>query len=170
MLLVIGVQPVMAEEEELQSYEVTLSATQWEGVTETFELDDGGTVEITISNVQDVPQPRSTEELGIGTWTRYILYKYTGLNGNVMQFGWTFKVKVTVDAYPMFPVYPYDFVIVNCAATSGPSIFNQQATASNPASMSGSATASANVSNTKHATLIVTCDKDNMLTLTTTTN
>ena len=162
--------PVYANNEETtpETLEIAIPADQWAGTSETFELDNGDLVEITISNVEDVPQPRSTEELGHGTWTRSISYKYTNTSNNkTMRFGWTFKVTCPLEAnqYPYFPREPYNIVIENCATVNGPAIIEYTATTARPARIFGTALSSEIVDFARHAELQVTCDYHNMLIL-----
>lgn len=162
--------PIYANNEETtpETLEIAIPADQWAGTSETFELDNGDIVEITISNVEDVPQPRSTEELGPGTWTRSISYKYTNTSNNkTMRFGWTFKVTcpTAANAYPYFPREPYNIVIENCAIANGPAIVQYQATTSKPARIFGTAISSNIVDLARHAELQVTCNYQNMLIL-----
>ena len=152
------------EPTEPETYEFTMSALQWEGMSETIELEDGGIVEVTISDVQDVPQPRSVEELGHGTWTRYINYKYTNPeSGDVFEFGWTFKVTCPLNDAPYFPREPYNIVRRNCNRTGGPAISQYEATPTSPARMRGSATAQDYVAYNRYVELHVTCDYYNIL-------
>ena len=162
--------PIHADYEESkdpETYEFTMSALQWEGMTETFELEDGGLVELTVSDVQDVPQPRSVEELGHGTWTRYINYKYTNPdNGKVFEFGWTFKVTCPLTDAPYFSREPYNIIRTNCARTGGPVIGQYQATTTSAAIMGGNATSVDSVAYNRYVELYVLVDYYNMLTIT----
>ena len=170
-LLTLTNIPIFAEYEEPvepETFEIAIPADRWSGTTETFVLDDGGIIEVTISDIQDVPQPRATttEELGIGTWTRSIQYKYTNPNNNrTMRFGWTFKVNCSVTEYPKFTREPYNIISEGCAATDGPVITHYQATTSRPAEIFGSAASSDSVIMGRYTEMYVTCDYHNMLRL-----
>lgn len=168
-LLTLTNIPIHAEYEETEpeTFEIAIPADQWSGTEETFVLDDGGIIEISISNIQDVPQPRATttEELGIGTWTRSILYTYTNPNNNrTMRFGWTFKVNCSVTEYPKFTRLPYNFIYDNCTY-NGPIIVKEQATTSYPAEMYGTALSSSAVMIGHCVEMYVRCDYHNMLRL-----
>ena len=156
------------EETTPETFTITMPADQWAGTTETVELDNGDIVEITISNVEDVPQPRSTEELGHGTWTRSISYSYTNTSNNkTMRFGWTFKVTCPLGAneYPYFPREPYNIVSEYCGTTDGPAIIYYTATPSRPARIFGTALSEDIVDFARFVELQVTCDYNNMLIL-----
>ena len=169
-LFTIANTPIHAnyeEDVEPETYEFTMSATQWEGMNETIILEDGGIVELTVSDVQDVPQPRSVEELGHGTWTRSINYKYTNPNnGKVFEFGWTFKVTCPLVDPPYFTRTPYNIVKTNCYTTGGPAITQQTATPTSPARIMGHATSEDVVVYSRYIEMHVTCDYYNMLRIT----